>query len=125
MAYEKTTWATGDIITADKLNHAEAGIENASVSGELVFNTTDMILEASYNDIISRISSGIVPWICHEVIYEEISYNQISTLQEFHEITPTGGDLTYIVEFFSNNPATGGVWLTFFSMDPDENMLAD
>ena len=29
MAYEKQTWASGDIITADKLNHIEDGIESA------------------------------------------------------------------------------------------------
>ena len=29
MAYEKQTWETGDIITADKLNHIEDGIENS------------------------------------------------------------------------------------------------
>lgn len=27
MAYEKQTWATGQVITADKLNHMESGIE--------------------------------------------------------------------------------------------------
>lgn len=26
MAYEKQTWQTGDVITADKLNHIEDGI---------------------------------------------------------------------------------------------------
>lgn len=31
MAYEKQTWNTGDIITADKLNHIESGIENEQV----------------------------------------------------------------------------------------------
>lgn len=27
MAYNKTTWANGDVITADKLNHMEQGIQ--------------------------------------------------------------------------------------------------
>ena len=30
MSYEKQTWANGDIITAQKLNHMEGGIETAS-----------------------------------------------------------------------------------------------
>ena len=30
MAYEKQTWTTGDIITAEKLNHIEDGIGNGS-----------------------------------------------------------------------------------------------
>lgn len=29
MAYEKQTWANGDVITAEKLNHMEDGIEDA------------------------------------------------------------------------------------------------
>lgn len=29
MSYEKQTWETGEIITAEKLNHMENGIENA------------------------------------------------------------------------------------------------
>lgn len=33
MAYEKQTWACGDTITADKMNHIEEGIENASSGG--------------------------------------------------------------------------------------------
>lgn len=33
MAYEKQTWANGDIITAAKLNHIESGIESASSGG--------------------------------------------------------------------------------------------
>ena len=34
MAYEKQTWEDGNIITAEKLNHMEDGIENSSASGE-------------------------------------------------------------------------------------------
>lgn len=30
MAYVKTTWQTGDVITAEKLNNMEGGIENAT-----------------------------------------------------------------------------------------------
>lgn len=37
MAYEKQTWANGDIITADKLNHMEDGIASGGV---LVVGTT-------------------------------------------------------------------------------------
>lgn len=30
MAYNKTTWASGDVVTSDKLNHIENGIEGAA-----------------------------------------------------------------------------------------------
>lgn len=34
MAYDKTTWASGDVITADKLNHIEDGIEGVVADQE-------------------------------------------------------------------------------------------
>ena len=37
MPYTKTTWADGDVITAQKLNNMESGIEAASSSGGMVF----------------------------------------------------------------------------------------
>lgn len=33
MAYEKQTWQCGDVVTADKLNHIEDGLEELSQSG--------------------------------------------------------------------------------------------
>ena len=58
MAYEKTTWQTGDTVTADKLNHAEQGIlENSvdvyvgtMVEGEMQFNL-------SYNQVVAALQA--------------------------------------------------------------------
>lgn len=36
MAYTKNTWATGDIITADKLNNLESGLEFATAREQLL-----------------------------------------------------------------------------------------
>ena len=41
MSYEKQTWANGDVITAEKLNHVEDGVQNndpfiINVSGSLI-----------------------------------------------------------------------------------------
>ena len=33
MAYEKQTWVTGEVVTSQKMNHIEAGIEAAAQSG--------------------------------------------------------------------------------------------
>ena len=42
MSYVKTTWADGDVITAQKLNNMEQGIVDASsVSGVLVGTVTE------------------------------------------------------------------------------------
>lgn len=34
MAYTPTTWNTGDVITAEKLNKIETGIQNATLPGK-------------------------------------------------------------------------------------------
>lgn len=45
MSYEKTNWKTGDTITAEKLNHAEQGIYDNSISGGGV-----LIIDGSWID---------------------------------------------------------------------------
>lgn len=55
MAYEKQTWECGETITADKLNHMEDGIANASGGGTepfLIFKevSTEFTTEPCPND---------------------------------------------------------------------------
>ena len=38
MSYTKQTWATGDIITADKMNHMEDGIADSGGGGAFLIN---------------------------------------------------------------------------------------
>ena len=40
MSYDKQTWQTGDVITANKLNHIEDGIAGAGGGGVLVVSYT-------------------------------------------------------------------------------------
>ncbi len=41
MSYTPTEWQTGDVVTAEKLNNIENGIENASDGGALVITATE------------------------------------------------------------------------------------
>ena len=54
MAYNKTTWATGDIVTAEKLNKLEDGVEDAG-GGPLVVTATKsgtvFVLDKTYAEI--------------------------------------------------------------------------
>lgn len=64
MSYNKTTWDTGDVVTAEKLNNIEDGIENAS--GVLIIEPTIVRegsnvthnLHTSFNDMKSALLSG-------------------------------------------------------------------
>lgn len=54
MSYEKTNWQTGDTITAEKLNHAEQGIYDNSISGGvLVIHEVDNALDKTWEEILN------------------------------------------------------------------------
>lgn len=67
MAYVKNTWATGDVVTAAKLNNIEDGIEEAAQSGGgTMFISTSIIggkptLSATFQEIQNAISAGAFP----------------------------------------------------------------
>ena len=62
MAYIPTVWETGDVITAEKLNKAEEGIEAASASA------------ASYDHIISADpANSVSPTVDAETVYGWLS----------------------------------------------------
>lgn len=65
MSYEKHTWETGETITADKLNNIENGIAKGGLI-ETIENERGLVLQASYNDVISFVESGILPFIIIE-----------------------------------------------------------
>ena len=64
MAYTPTEWQTGDVVTAEKLNKIESGIEGAG--GVLIIeptithegDATIFNLNASFNDIKNALLSG-------------------------------------------------------------------
>lgn len=65
MTYEKQTWASGDTITAEKLNHMETGIVNASSATLfLYYKNSTLYLDAEYSkvatidDIQNRVMIG-------------------------------------------------------------------
>ena len=73
MAYEKQTWVTGEVVTSQKMNHIEAGIEAAAQSGggglANAFNFFGLIDESDWSISGSGIDEMLedIP----EVIYME------------------------------------------------------
>lgn len=48
MAYDKQTWANGDVITAAKLNHMEDGIEDGNDTDvEIYVDGTALVINTS------------------------------------------------------------------------------
>lgn len=74
MSYTKTNWQTGDVVTADKLNHAENGIELGSMNGfdAIIKSEYDEATDAnvsefifgSYDDLKTKIENKLCPNIC-------------------------------------------------------------
>ena len=58
MSYNKTTWNSGDVITAEKLNNIESGIEDVSSggSGGGSFLTIDVVYNSTgnYHEVVSH-----------------------------------------------------------------------
>ena len=68
MSYTKQTWATGDTVTASKLNHMEDGIAGAggydaevTITGEDYSNLTGTIVSGNYATLSSMISNNTLP----------------------------------------------------------------
>lgn len=62
-AYEPTVWATGDVVTADKLNKLEEGVANASGGGLIVHSVYDEttekhILDKTWTEIYNAFIAG-------------------------------------------------------------------
>lgn len=68
MTYTPTTWATGDVITADKLNNIEQGIVNAGGAKALIVTASNLpdknntyttpTLDKTFDEIANAISGG-------------------------------------------------------------------
>lgn len=90
MAYEKQTWATGDTITAEKLNHMEDGIGAGGGSFVITFTennesytadkTTTECAEAvtSGMDIIAKLGSEIYRLVAANVDFVSFSFSSVT-----------------------------------------------
>ena len=70
MAYEKTTWQSGDVVTSEKLNNIENGIANMS----MVIHTTDdgaqYVMDKTFGEILEAFTSGTFITVNLTVLHE-------------------------------------------------------
>lgn len=74
MSYTKTNWQTGDVVSAEKLNHAENGIELGCTNGfdaviksvydEASDENISEFIFGSYDDLKTKIENKLCPNIC-------------------------------------------------------------
>ena len=78
MSYTKQTWQNGDVITAEKLNHMEGGIENAGGNTQPLIipytwnNDTELYeTETTFGEVRQAFESGRIVLFKYEYEYEE------------------------------------------------------
>lgn len=98
MAYEKQTWECGESITAEKLNHMEQGIEDASNSG----GGTDDLFLIRFTDI----SALTVDKTAEEILE---AFNDGKKIVLVYPIAggPTGGSNIYMPLILANQARNG------------------
>ena len=58
MSYIKNTWQKGDVVTAEKLNHMEAGIASA---GTLIIHTDENdTMDKTWQEILDAMKAGVI-----------------------------------------------------------------
>ena len=90
MAYEKQTWECGEVISAEKLNHIEDGIEEASQGGSvepMIVRAIDdqsistITLDKTFGEIKTAFLSGVSVIIDISDDDHPIDYRNISVVE--------------------------------------------
>ena len=63
MSYVKTTWATGDVITAEKLNNMEGGISRFEVVNAVLNEDDNYEIQMSFADLKALTDAGKIVFV--------------------------------------------------------------
>lgn len=119
MAYTPTVWATGDVITAEKLNKAENGIAAAASGGALILSMTwdgnVCTLDGSYDDIVAAKASLI---ICQGDYVDDDG-----TLERYYLTGAFVAETVYYAEFMSFEAGAEAPTLLTFTANSSSGAL--
>lgn len=121
MSYVKTTWATGDVITAEKLNNMEGGIGAAEafvIPVSFDDETSTMTIHASWNDIYANKNRLVLG------VYEYESNDGTPVVQHLYLTNLSEYDGTYSATFIHFNGETNVKLesITFTASSADVNL---
>ena len=138
MAYEKQTWQCGETITADKLNHMEAGIEECCSGGgsaplivEVVEYTptcepgctprSGTALSATWQDMKDAIDEGRNVYFLHEQTEGGLTANVIEPLDQLVWVEGTMYATIFRSEAFDTETPTEMIVVTPGSCNCGQN----
>lgn len=121
MAYNKTTWASGDTITAEKLNNIENGIEASSGgSGSLVVTFTYDNIAYSADKTFTEITTAINEGLTVKAKYtDEYEINHIMEMTHYSEFSVHFGSFAYYDGGGEDPPS-----MTFYDAEISDNNVA-
>lgn len=114
MSYTPTEWTNGDVITAEKLNHIESGVEESYNNEEtllVTFTTTnsqDYTCDKTYSEIEQAIADGKI-----------VIGRLVVSMQE----QITGGFYLSNVAYMTEISGMEGVGFTLFSLYIESNKI--
>lgn len=132
MAYQKTNWATGDVVTADKLNNIENGIVNVGNRGTVYLfshtihegNNTYAVLNITFNELAAGLGLDIEGGLGNFYYLIDFIGEEIHSLYTFMPLktimvnaTPGEEEFTVIFENFGDS-------IIFSATDPDGPLRA-
>ena len=105
MSYEKQTWQTGDVVTAEKLNHIEDGIDGAGGGGGSLLVT--LVNGETFNKTWNEVKTAVVSGIPVYVLYVEVDTSEqtFAVMRSVHSID--GYDGSYIVNVIDHTEEMG------------------
>lgn len=119
MAYVKQTWSCGDDISADKLNHMEQGIEDASQSGggtseplivsfdhmEQAHQSTTLFYDKTWQEIVDALTANRPVYAKYGILdggsYEEDNASLVPIYRA--HIETSGGNTDYLADAIDAN----------------------
>lgn len=111
-AYVPTEWATGDVITAEKLNHMENGIADSGDSIVLHYDSEAGHFDKTFNEVRQAMSKGVIPTIDASGELELlVKYNDSNFII-------SGGDLEGTTNVILK-ASSGDDYLNFYEYPPD------
>lgn len=127
LVYNKTTWATGDVITAEKLNNMESGIDAATTgvneakaaaeaASVVICTETNATLDKTYNELLALLQAGKTA-----VLIKEDSDIHIRYVLSYLDSENSSYAAMFTCVSAGNNPDTAG----YVASDPDTDMIYD